>query len=236
MIRPVVAASLLLAACAPEAPAQDRVLGLLTLPQVFGQWACDVYSPTPITLHSRPDGSDVAGTIFVERPWTHHAAGGCEGLDVRVRWTGAEDTAGLPTWEHGYEEPAAIVVERRDGWFRIRLEDGSAWIQATEANDFLPFESLLDGALTYIADAGGAGLADAPGSRTRDAARDLLEEGRTVRLLEWRWVGADLWLRIVVLSHSLCDSLEEPVEVAEGWLPAHTAAGEPAVWFHSRGC
>ena len=58
------------------------------------------------------------------------------------------------------------------------------------------------------------------------------------RVIETRRLGDRLWLNVEVLNHSLCDAGAHgpPETIARGWLPAHAAEGEPAVWFASRGC
>ena len=76
-------------ACASSAVAQDRVLGLLTLPEVFGNGACDRFSPQEVRVarHARRRGR-------WDRPRrpkldTFQGNGGCEGLEVAVRMQGA---------------------------------------------------------------------------------------------------------------------------------------------------
>ncbi len=39
---------------ASRAGAQDRVLGLLTLPEVFGGEACTPFEPRPVPLYAEP--------------------------------------------------------------------------------------------------------------------------------------------------------------------------------------
>jgi hypothetical protein len=250
-------------ASAPTVAPPDRVLGLISLPQVFGMGPCDTFTPVPVGLFAEPDSSVVRGTIVVEVPWTFHDGGGCEGLSVKVRSPDAAAPLDLPTLEAGYEEPAAIVLEHRGSWFRIRLHEGSAWMHAGPDNAFLPLERLIEDGLTYVANPAGATLASAPGSPNEAGVRDppgapcapgtpgtpdppgapreshesrALETWDPVEVLETRWVEGDLWVRVAVLSHSVCDSLDEPTRIAEGWLPAHAPDGEPTIWFYSRGC
>jgi len=238
-------------ASAPTAAPPDRVLGLISLPQVFGMGPCDTFTPVAVGLFAEPDSTVVQGSIVVEVPWTFHDGGGCEGLSVKVRSADAAVPLDLPTLEAGYEEPAAIVLEHRGAWFRIRLHEGSAWMHAGPDNAFLPLERLIEDGLTYVANPGGATLASAPGSLNEAGApappgapaasresREARELGAwdPVDVLQTRWVEGDLWVRVAVLSHSVCDSLDEPTRIAEGWLPAHAPDGEPTVWFYSRGC
>ena len=69
--------------------AADRVIGLLSLPEVFGDFPCDEFAPEEITLYRAPDSNETVGWIRVETYWTFHAIGGCEGLRVSVYRPGA---------------------------------------------------------------------------------------------------------------------------------------------------
>ena len=129
--------------CASPAGAQDRVLGLLTLPEVFGNGACDRFSPQEVALRTSPGGAPV-GVIRVARNWYHAPIGGCEGLEVAVRLRNGAREQPLPAEEYEYEAPAAIVLERRSRWFRLRLETGSAWVLASSRDVFHPLEQLYE--------------------------------------------------------------------------------------------
>src|SRR5262245_44620900 len=126
-------------AVALPAFAQERVIGLLALPQIFGRGACDRYTPRPVPVRAEPRGS-VIGSIVVATPWTVETDGGCSGLEVVVRTNVAADVE-LPTREYGYEEPGAIVVDARSGWYKVRLGNGSGWVPATGA-EFYSLERL----------------------------------------------------------------------------------------------
>jgi hypothetical protein len=188
-----------------------------------------------LTLYAEADSSTAIGHIRVDKPWTIHPAGGCEGLSVTVHLAGEDSVAALPTLEYDYEAPGAVVLQRQGSWFRIRLTDQAAWLHVTEQNQFFSLVVLLAESLTYVANPDGAGLASAPGA-ARSVEAGLLGPGRHVEVLQHPVVGEQLWLRVAVQSHSGCDSLEEPTTLAEGWIPAHSANGEPTVWFYSRGC
>jgi len=214
------------------ASAQDQIIGLLSLPEVFGEGPCDRFTPQEVTLRAGPDSETIVGTIRVDVPWTFHAVGGCEGLRVNLHLTGTPRVTEFPTKESGYEEPAAIVLQRRDGWFRVRLSEGTAWLQASPRDEYFPLEQLLTDRLTYLTDAWDGHLSESPGG----AAAEPTVSGRDVRLGQFRRVGDRLWVHVEVLSHSICESTEEPTVAARGWMPAHAVSGEPAIWFFSRGC
>lgn len=227
---------MVLATATVLAQARDRVIGLLALPEVFGTGACDRFTPEEISVRAAPGSDRVLGLVRLDRPWTYHAAGGCEGLRVTVQAPGGQDVGELPTKEHAYEAPAAIVLERRDEWFRIRLDAGTGWVRASDRDEYFPLEDLLADGLTYLSDAAETRLADAPGLEPPRSQPGTLGLGRSVRVVESRTLNGELWLRLEVLSHSPCDSDEEPRVVSRGWMPAHDASGEPTVWFYSRGC
>lgn len=56
----------------------------------------------------------------------------------------------LPTEEYEYEAPAAIVLEQRGRWVRIRLSDRTVWIHASERNEFFALEDLVKDTLTTV--------------------------------------------------------------------------------------
>ena len=229
----------LVLATAQHARAADQVIGLLSLPEVFGNGACDKFTPAQVPLYSSPDAGRVVGTIRVNRHWTFHLLGGCEGLKVSVHREGSGQLSELPTREYEYEVPAAIVLQQRAPWFRVRLHDGTAWLRASKLDRFFPLRRLLTDGLTYLTEEWDGRLAASPGSIRRAARRGILHADRQVtaaRVAGFRLVGHQLWVDVEVLSESRCTSADEPKVVARGWLPAHASSGEPAVWFSSRGC
>ena len=221
-----------LAAVAMPAFAQERVIGLLALPQVFGRGACDRYSPQPVPVRAQPRGP-VIGSIVVATPWTFEADGGCSGLHVVVRMSGAPDVE-LPTREYGYEEPGAVVVDTRDGWFKVRLGTGSGWVQATGA-EFYSLERLYEGREAHLTEQWDQRLAGTPAGAARVAPASGDREP-PVHVRRTSRVNGALWLLVDVLNESFCIEGREPKVVASGWVPAHGASGEPTVWFASRGC
>ena len=220
-----------------RARAQDRVLGLLQLPEVFSTGPCVPFFPRNVTLYDSPDGKTI-GTIEVDQNWSFAPHGGCEGLEVRVHQ--GKERVELPTREFDYESPAAIVIDRRSSWFKIRLDGiASAWVRSDANGRFLPLESLLEEfiGLTFIADTSIRELLPAP-STSSNSAGVPVKAGLPVQVIETTRAGDRLWLRVEVFSHSLCTAgVDGPPEtLGRGWLPAHGSNGEPAVWFASRGC
>lgn len=210
----------------------DRVIGLLTLPEVFGNEVCSPFKPESVALHAEPGGARI-GSIEVDQYWSFAPHGGCEGLEVRVHKGSAR--AELPTREHGYEEPAAIVLAQQGRWFKIRLEDGAAWVNATSRDEFKPLTALFDQALTAITEHFTDRLRNAPGGML---IGERLTENQSVRVLEIRQAGNAQWINVEVLDYSPCTVPvgKEPQVIGRGWVPAHAESGEPTVWFSSRGC
>lgn len=218
---------------ASPAAAQDRVLGLLSLPEVFGPRLCAPFEPQPIALHHAPNDGAPFASIEVDQNWSFAPHGGCEGLEVTVHEGGRRRE--LPTREYDYEMPGAIVVEQRDGWFKIRLEDRSAWLKASVASRFMAIAELYDEfvGVTSINQPFSGRLLSAPGMRT-GPVMPAVAPHNPVRVLEIRGE----WINVEVLSNSPCTAADDgpPEVVATGWLTLHDANGEPAVWFSSRGC
>jgi hypothetical protein len=221
-----------------EALAQDRLLGLLALPDAFGNGACDRFEPRPVPLFADADGKQGAGTIEVDQNWSFAPHGGCEGLAVSVHE--GDKRSDLPTREFEYEAPGVIAIDRRGLMFKIRLSGGrSAWVQAPPSR-FMSYESLLEEftGVTFFTDSFNGELRNAPGLTLANRPTANAKGGQPARVIDTRRLGDRLWLNVEVLSHSLCDAGAKgpPETVARGWLLAHAVDGEAAVWFASRGC
>jgi len=232
---PVVALLLGSALLSQPALAQERVIGLLALPEVFGQGACDRFTPRPVELRATPQGR-VVGTLLVVKPWTHHGNNGCEGLEVGVRASRSATVEPLPTREYGYEEPGAIVLEQRGKWFRVRLNVGSAWLEASAQDKFYSLEQLFEDSLTHLTEAWSGQVAASPGSAGRPAKGTPLAERPAVRVRRASREKEGLWFLVDIMSHSACDGDGEPTVADQGWVPAYGQADAPTIWFFSRGC
>ena len=66
------------------AAAQDRVIGLLALPEVHGPTQCAPFEPEDVPLHAMPNDGRTMAVIHVDRNWSFAPHGGCEGLEVSV--------------------------------------------------------------------------------------------------------------------------------------------------------
>jgi len=231
---PVVALLLSSAVLSQPVLAQERVIGLLALPEVFGQGACDRFTPRPVELRATPQGP-VVGTVIVVKPWTHHSNGGCEGLEVAVRAPLAATVQPLPMMEYAYEEPGAVVLERRETWFRVRLTVGSAWLEASAQDEFYGLERLFQDGLTYLTEAWSGQVWASPGSAGRPAKSPRFAPDQPVRVRRASRDKEGLWFLVDIMSHSACDD-GEPTVADQGWVPAYGKADAPTIWFYSRGC
>jgi hypothetical protein len=215
------------------AAAAERIIGLVSIPEVFGSGPCAAFEPQDVTLHAAPGDGKPIGTIHVDRNWSFAPHGGCEGLKVSVhRGASKED---LPTREFDYEAPGAIVVDRRDGWIKIRLHQGVAWFKASPVDRFMPLSDLYEEfvGVTAINKSFTARLVNTPGMLGGPILPRVAPE-QPVRVAEVR----DEWVKVEVLNNSVCTAADNgpPEVIATGWLPLHDADGEPSIWFSSRGC
>jgi len=126
---------------AGAAMAQDNVIGLLKLPEIFGEGGCDKFEPAEIQLFAAPGLGKAIGSIRVDNNWRFPADGGWEGLTVNVHKTGTKGVRALPAKEHSYKEPAAIVLEERERWFRVRLADGTRGFGLLIGRNFFPWRN-----------------------------------------------------------------------------------------------
>ena len=216
-----------------EAAAQERVIGLLSLPEVFGPRVCARFEPAEVALHGAPNDGHPFAFIRVDQNWSFAPHGGCEGLKVSVHQ--GEQTRELPTREYDYEMPGVIVTDHQAGWFRIKLTDRSAWLKASLADQFLPLSQLFEefAGLTGIHKFTGR-LLSTPSASARGPIMPTVKPAQPVHVLELRGE----WVRVEVMSSSPCTAANDgpPEVIATGWLPLYGADGEPTVWFSSRGC
>jgi hypothetical protein len=222
---------------AGSAAAQDRVIGLISLPEVFGARECAPFEPGEIALHAAPNDGKAIAFVRVDRNWSFAPHGGCEGLEVSIHR--GEERQELPTLEYDYEMPAAIVLEQRDGWFKVRLEKGTAWLKPSVVDRFMPLADLFEEfvGVTSINRSFTGRLVNAPGA-LNGPIMPRVAPSQPVRVVEIRDAGGRTWVQIELLSNSACTAGADgpPEVIATGWLPMHDGDGVPTVWFASRGC
>ena len=230
-------AMLAMLSIALPADAQDRVIGLLSLPEVYGARMCAPFEPQQVALHAVPRDATPIAFIRVDQNWSFAPHGGCEGLKVSVHQ--GPQRLELPTLEFDYEMPGAIVLEQRDRWFKVRMASGSGWIEASAADRFMPLSELFEEfvGVTAITGSFSGRLVSAPG-RPAEASSPRVAASQPARVIEIRNVFGQSWVQVEVMNHSICSAAElgPPDVVGTGWMPLHAADGEPTIWFSSRGC
>jgi len=212
----------------------ERLIGILDLPDIVAGGCGPAPNRATTRAYATPSQSGrVVGTIY----WHEVPDVVC---DLMIEKAGGAKEE-VPTLESGYEIPAAIVFERRGQWFRIRLKDGSVWIQHTDQNDFLPYPDVLgkgphtlqswDGTLRATPGPSGRVTPLSPGWKA------LLDRQLNIQYLGSRRVGNELWLHIrLAAKPGECGQTYEGVTDAEGWIPAYHVDRTPSAWFASRGC
>jgi len=145
----------------------------------------------------------------------------------------------LTTREVGYELPAAVVFSIVNGWYRIKLADGSfGWVSPQQAGTYYPYADLPVRHLAYLTEhwsgyvwpAAGAGL---PLRHPLNRPPDRQEYAAEIQ--ESMLIGGMVWFHVTVLKESPCTG-EQNTAVLSGWVPGYGADGQPTVWYYSRGC
>ncbi|MEO7156266.1 MAG: hypothetical protein ABI039_01815 [Vicinamibacterales bacterium] len=195
-------------ATAGSAVAQDRVLGLLSLPEVFGARVCAPFEPGEVALYAAPHDDQAVAFIRVDQNWSFAPHGGCEGLEVSIHR--GEHHEELPRLEYDYEMPGAIVVDRREGWFEIRLKDKPAWVKASSVNRFMPLADLYEEfvGVTAISQDFTGRLLGEPGVLT-GPIMPRVSPSQSVRVIELREARGQQWVNVDVLNHSACTAASD---------------------------
>jgi len=211
----------------------ERLIGLLDLPDIVQGGCGSAPKRATARAFSTPaqSGSTV-GTIY----WDQASDAFC---GLMIEHAGGVKER-VPTLESGYEIPAAIVFERRDAWFRVRLAKGSVWIHHNDPTDFLPYPELVrpsphtmqtwDGTLRRTPGLSGQVIPLPSGWKV------LLDRQLNIHYLGSQRVGKELWLHIRLAAKAGCDQIYEGVTDVEGWIPAYHTDRTTLVWFSSRGC
>jgi hypothetical protein len=226
-------ALILLVLSVASASAEEPIIGLLTLPEVLGYGPCDDFSPEEITLYSGMDKKLTSGVIKVDKFWTFPKSGGCEGLTVNTHMQNGNNIRPLLTKEYRYENPAAIILEAQNDWFRIKTASGSAWIQKTKTGRYISLEHLLENKMAYIKSQSGIKVFREP--RNLNSV-GVVSNSDSLNVIKTINVDNKYWHHIQVMDSSSCESDGPPKVLIEGWVPAHTATGKLTTWFYSRGC
>ncbi|MEM9055885.1 MAG: hypothetical protein AAGD86_00330 [Pseudomonadota bacterium] len=145
----------------------------------------------------------------------------------------------LATREAGYEFAAAVVLARRDGWYRVRLADGRpGWIAAEHAGTYFPYNELPVRRLAYLNEHWSGLVWPEPGAGQPRRSGVHSSQARSefpVEVHESRELGGLVWFRVSVLVASPCEGGDGKATLS-GWVPGYGANGQPTVWYYSRGC
>jgi len=151
----------------------DQLIGLLTLPGILGREGIldrEEHDPEEVVIYESPSTYKRIGSIRVVG-YNAREAG-----RARV-YLNSGDESDFPILEYGYETPAAVVLEQRGRWFKVRLNDGAGWIQSSERNKFLPLEELLEGRMIYLTVYFNGQLSPVPSSTTLASDVEAVKPG-----------------------------------------------------------
>jgi hypothetical protein len=173
--------------CARAAQTENRagLIGLLKLPQLVGSEFCREPPRREVALYAAPESADIVGWIRADKHSSSDAD--CYRVVLNVYRRADGSVRELPTEEYEEEEPhAAIVVEARGRWLKLRLDDGEAWVETSDPNQYLSLEQLLSRRPAYLTQAWDGTLAATPGGvsqiRPADPRRRVI--GYIVPVLE----------------------------------------------------
>ncbi len=228
--------SLPLAALLPApqlAAATSQIVGLLTVPQIFGGEVCRPFRGADVPVYRSPQGPRM-GLLRVTNPWRADSATSCE--ELAVVFQSASGTAlPLPTREFEYERKAAIVIERRPGWYQILLsDDSSGWLRQQPDNSFLDLKALFAERPLTPHPAWDGALYPQPGATSTPnllAGRSQL----AVNMLDAREIAGVWWMLVSLPVPGPCGDVAD-LSPRTVWVRVHLPDGSPAFWFSSRGC
>lgn len=223
-------------AATPPTDPRSGAIGLLALPELFGTEPCQRFHPQAVPIQGGPGAAPAIGELRTTSAWRYPEEGGCEGLRVEfVPSTGAP--AELPAQEFAYEQPAAIVLEVRGDWYRVRLPEGDGWLHAAARDEFVPLQALLERETVVFTARGPITLRTAPGDDTPLAWNGAVTCAAP-RVIGTDQVAGRRWLDVELTRDDCCaeDSATVPAAPVRGWLPLRRDDGVPSVWIAARGC
>jgi len=226
-----------------QSQTEERVVGLLRLPEIYGDYPCQAFEAKRVNVYTEAS-SEHTPLAVIERvnPILPPERPDCDSPIVVVRRSGVvSGTEPFPSDESGEDFTTAVVYERSGRWFRIALSKGSGWIQRDNDDGFLPYPEILisESFQTYLRPGWDGNLWREPGVGSAMPAPDSWRTHRSeeipVRITTSRKVGNDIWIRIR-FETEVCGKSMGSLPSLEGWIPAHRASRATSVWFYSRGC
>lgn len=143
----------------------------------------------------------------------------------------------LESLEIGYEEPAVIVYEQNNEWFRVKSKkQGYLWARAdSPKREYFELSKVLLNRLNYVTDLWDRLLWPEAGAGIPTFLNLESQKTDAVEVTETKMVANSLWLKIKMYSADPCVADETKFDHT-GWIPAWNSKGELNCWFWSRGC
>jgi hypothetical protein len=215
----------------PDASAagNDRIVGLVEIPKVFGT-----------TDRNGPPGQKPP-TLASSVPL--HAKPGGRAANITIR-----DSKELLSREHGYEERSAVVFEEKGGWYLVEAKQGRGWLAPESAGPFRSVRQLILSARYLTGDWNRRIWTKPSGAAPGEAVPIPAQERGSYESWQVAVAGADvqeikevdgeLWARVNVYHPDLrCESGDSsPKPFRTGWVPLYSSGGALNLWIFSRGC
>jgi hypothetical protein len=213
---------------------EERVVGLVSLPEVFGNEPCQIFTPKPISVYKEANERYLIGFINTTQNWTFPKEGGCLGLKVEFCPNlKSQKKAILPTLGYAYEREGAVVLEKKGKWVRIKTHLGSGWFLLSDRNKYFPIDSLLAQSTSYLTDDWDENIYDSPLGNSK---KSELKHGSSVKILKSMNVNGAIWFQIKFPVADNCGSTDTTIRPGIGWIPAHSKENRLTMWFNSGGC
>jgi hypothetical protein len=217
---------------------RERVIGLLNLGDLVGG-GCGRAESRSIDMYDGPSAASrrIGWLEFRVTDRTPDGAS-CGSAEFTIHPDGGRADEQLPTEESGYEVQAAVVYERDRDWYRIAIQNGSAWVRRESADDFAAYPEILVGSSSYIRQGWDGRLWQLPGEREAAIPASwmaILGRDVNVEVIGFRQVRGVRWVQVRIATE-VCGRTYEGVSATTGWIPAYRSSGEPSLWFYSRGC
>lgn len=216
---------------------RDRLTGLLSLPQLFGDPSCVSCAAGPLQLFAGPDSVAPIGEARVIKPgeWPEDAP--CTLPEIAVYLSAAEPAVQeFPTMDYARDKPGAIVLARRGDRFKIALQQGAAWAKPAPSAEFRSLETLVSEYPARLTRSWDGAVCAAPGDRASCAGVDFGGAPPGVDVLGHRTVDGESWVEVRTPATGGCAPPATGTPRVRGWIRAHDRRGNPAVWFDTRGC
>jgi hypothetical protein len=163
----------------PAAQETDYIhglVGLLYIPEVFGTHECEEKprrDGREVPLYAARNVRQPYGWIRAELYIPEGNADDCYYVDAKLHLKGDPRPREFPALLFREGEPlVAIVLEARAPWFKVRLDEGSAWVKASRLDKYVPLEDFIREGQTYMASGWDGRLSAAPGRPGRFAPVD----------------------------------------------------------------